>query len=165
MGSDSRSELFAARRRIGETVRWQAVTWSTQRVAWITMTAAIIAASAGLFGDGPLANAAARSPDGALSIRYESVVRRTRASRWHIHLRPGGTELRIGPLEGATLVDIAPMPVRQARTETDLLLWFAPVEMSGTVVIMTLQPTAAGTLDVRIGDGRAGIRLSILILP
>ncbi len=57
------------------------------------------------------------------------------------------------------------MPVRQARTETDLLLWFAPVEMSGTVVIMTLQPTAAGTLDVRIGDGRAGIRLSILILP
>jgi hypothetical protein len=66
--------------------------WIWQRVGWILLALLLLAGAAGVFGNGPLADA---TLDNAVaSLKYERFVRRDADTRWELTLRDvpaGGT--------------------------------------------------------------------------
>ena len=160
-------DCVLARRLVRESPRWQALTWPSQRAAWIAMGVVLIAVGAGLLGDGPVAQEKVRSADGMLSMTYDEILRRSRTTRWEIQMHGDAHSLRIDPVALASfeIQLIVPQPVRQARNETGLVLWFEPLEQSGSVVTLTLAPIVFGEVEVRLGEDAGMLRAVIRILP
>ena len=59
----------------GHNIEYQRREWVAQRIGWLAMLLAILAAFVGLLGSGPLAKTSASSGDGALSIDYYRILR------------------------------------------------------------------------------------------
>ncbi|HVL33554.1 MAG TPA: hypothetical protein VM600_08245 [Actinomycetota bacterium] len=66
--------------------------WAAQRVGWAVIGLIFVAALLGLTGDGVLARATARTPDGAMELVYERIDR---------HRSPSGFEVRVDPTAGS----------------------------------------------------------------
>jgi hypothetical protein len=62
--------------------------WRFERVGRVVLALILSAALAGAFGDGVLATAESRSADGAVTLRYERIVRRNAPSQLEIRLAP-----------------------------------------------------------------------------
>ena len=62
--------------------------WRAQRVGRIVMLAIVVAAMAGVFGDGPLSSASAHSSDGQLQVEYERIARHAASQPLRVHVGP-----------------------------------------------------------------------------
>jgi hypothetical protein len=71
--------------------------WRAQRVGWWVLIVALIAALAGLFGQGPLAHARVRSSDARLEIAYDRIARHGADLEW---------VAVVAPTSGDSIVDL-----------------------------------------------------------
>ena len=119
--------------------------WRFQRVGWGVMALLAFAALAGLFGDGPLAKAQARSP--GLQLDYDRFARHGAATKLELQVHPTQAEARVWVerrfIEGHELRRITPEPDRMTTAGDSLWLTFAAVTPSRPLTItFDLQPIA-----------------------
>jgi hypothetical protein len=60
---------------LAQDLRFERREWIVQRVAWAGMALILVAALAGVFGDGPLSRVVARSPSGRAVLHYQRFIR------------------------------------------------------------------------------------------
>ena len=65
---------------VGEDLDFQRKWWKFERVVWTFFALILVADLTGLLGRGPLANAKRQTSDGALTLKYERVLRENTAS-------------------------------------------------------------------------------------
>ena len=92
--------------------------WVIQRIAWVLMGVILLAALLGLFGDGPLSHASARSPDGRIRVAYERFLRNHAPGEFSVFVEPGAVDadgrvrvwLARDYLESVRLKEVVPAP-------------------------------------------------------
>jgi hypothetical protein len=135
--------------------------WALQRVAWGLMSAVVVAALFGLFGEGPVARAEAVSEGGSLRIRYDRIVRAQTTTTLLVSI--SGPALRADTariwLDRAFVHD---MPVQQITPDPERVsidatrLHYTFVVHPGTdsaAVNIELQPVSLGSKRAAIGLG------------
>jgi hypothetical protein len=60
--------------------------WRFERVGWGVLALILVAGSLGVFGDGVVAAASSRSPDGVIVLRYDRIIRRDAPSALELRL-------------------------------------------------------------------------------
>lgn len=74
--------------------RQQEIEWVVQRVAWVLLTALLIAVALGLFGrGGPLSKVEAMSEDGRFSVEYDRFLRHDSPDALRVTVRKAGAPL------------------------------------------------------------------------
>lgn len=124
--------------RRDDHIEFERKSWRAERVGWVVMTLVIVAALAGLFGNGPLSRANATS--GNLHVEYERFLRHQARAEVRIAARSEGNELRVwisrGYAEGMEIHQIAPEPARVEMHADRLVYVFASDEESGPREVM-----------------------------
>jgi hypothetical protein len=164
-------------RRVGDLevtqdLRFQRREWAVQRVGWMVMALLALGALLGLFGDGPLARAAADSQDGRVHVEYDRLARRSAA-----------TLLRVayaGPVRGDSMVvwmdrsyleansieQVVPEP-REVVTDGDRVIYVFAVGDGAPPARVTfeLSPLAIGGRQGRMGVDDAAVELRQFVFP
>ena len=60
--------------------------WRFERLGWAALALLLLAGLAGAFGDGVIASAAIRSPDHAVELRYEGIIRKDAPAELELRL-------------------------------------------------------------------------------
>ena len=123
--------------QVNQDLKFQSRQWTVQRVGWAVMALVVLAAVVGVFGNGPLANATARSSDGAYQVEYARFARHRAPTSIRVVLQQGavGSEARIaidrGYADGMQVEQVYPEP--------------ESVEVGGNEVVYTFKLAAEGT--------------------
>ena len=132
--------------------------WLVQRVGWSVLAAVLIAACAGLLGNGPLAHRSLISENGELTI--DRFARRDGPTTWVIKpsavgVRGSTFTLRVtsSMLQRVKIEAITPAPRAQAMTSNGVLFTFQAIA-ANTQVLFQVEPQAAGWLrgEFQLGD-------------
>jgi hypothetical protein len=129
--------------------------WRFQRIGTRALGLFVLAALAGLFGDGPVSRASATSPDRSVDVRYERFVRRGARSEIRISVSPRITLLSIDSqyLEGLTIEEVVPANAQTEHTTERLTIHLPPRRAEGlSTVVLGVKPSRAGVLHGRIGS-------------
>jgi hypothetical protein len=145
---------------IPEDIAFERRAWKVQRVGWVLMSVTLIAAVAGVFGDGPLAKAEATA-DG-VGVKYDRFVRSGGETELKLRLEPGrGDEVEgwLGReyLERFELVDVLPEPERVATDPERVRMTFrAGTPGEAVHVRIRAKPRASGRLHGEVGLEHGG---------
>jgi hypothetical protein len=157
-------------------VAFQRRVWRGQRVAWAFMALAVLAASLGVMGSGPLSRRAVTSADGAVRVEYERFVRRGARTTLRIHARPARAEtaglvlwLARPYLEEVTVEEVLPPPQRVGAGH-GRVVWSFDLSSgdSGAPLMVTIHlvPEAIGRLPAAVGLGAGpGLGFSQWVYP
>ncbi len=77
---------------VSEDLGFQRVEWRIGRVAWVLGAVLIVAAAAGLFGNGPLSHRTASTSGRALALDYQRFVRNGGTTSLVVRIAPGQSE-------------------------------------------------------------------------
>jgi hypothetical protein len=144
--------------------------WFVQRTGWTLLGVLILAACAGLFGNGPLAHQQLPIEGNVLDI--DRFARREAASEWVFRPqmstdRHDEFAVRISSqfLEHYRIVTIIPEPRQQVIDKDDVLFRFA-ADRSGSVITFNVEPLHMGwsTGEFRIGHS-SPVRVRQLVYP
>jgi hypothetical protein len=152
--------------------------WAVQRVGWVVMAAAVLAAVLGLFGGaGPLSKTSVGDPDAPLSIEeYERFSRFGMPTTLRVHLDPAresGGEVRLSVsreyLESVQIQSVTPQP-RSVAAGPDWLTYVFDVTSGPgqpTAVTFNLQPDRVGLLEgrVRLEGPRGELEFGQFVYP
>lgn len=159
-------DIGEAARLVGEDLAFQRRVWRVQRGGWVVMFAVVIAALAGAFGLGPLAEGEARSADGALSARWDRIARVGRDVRMVLRSEGGGElTLRGDLVQGLGLVSAEPTGAPRARGPGTLVLAAEAPRGEPAEVALRLRADGPGLLSATLGDGTRTLPLRVLVLP
>jgi hypothetical protein len=150
---------------IDQNLAFQRREWRVQRFGWWLLTAFVVAAALGLFGGGVLSRAEARSPDGALSIRYERFVRVGAVMRLTVEATgPDRREVVISReyFEGLRIDRITPEPASLEVGRDDVRLTFSGGAADGLTVIIDCEPLHFGRAHAAFRAGSAVARFTQL---
>jgi hypothetical protein len=158
--------------QLSEELDFQRSAWRWQRVGWAAMGALVLAAAAGLFGQGPLAHH--RVTADGLQVRYERIAREAALTTLHVEIdatavRDSGIEVSLDRryLERVQVEQVTPQP-RRVVTGADALHFFfdATRGLRPVTVRLDLKPRRAGlqTAHLRLADGTT-LDLPQLVLP
>lgn len=109
---------------IEEDLRFQIRSWRLQRAGWVLGVVLIAAAVVGLFGNGPMSTATARSADGAVEVTYDRLARHGSPTRLNVDVHPA--LVGDGPvviwlarefLDGLEIEAVIPEPARVVDSE------------------------------------------------
>ncbi len=135
---------------VGEDLEFQRKWWVVERWTWRFFALIVVLDLLGAFGRGPLANAHARTTDGALTLDYERVERFNTPSILTIHLGAntvdnGQVRLWVDDSVVKRLGNqrISPQPLSSATTDSGVLYAFAAGTHPNSVQF-ALQPAYAG---------------------
>jgi hypothetical protein len=155
---------------IREDMRFQAVTWTLERVAWVLLALVPLAALAGIFSHGPVSQKTARAADATLSLGYEHFQRMTVQTRFVIRMPSVQTDevrLRLSP-SFQRIYDIQsmqPEPARSSAGADGLELHFRPAR-SGLAVVIWATPREFGRFNFRAEtDAGEPVEIPVLIYP
>lgn len=85
------SEVSSTGREFGhaieEDLRFQIRSWRIQRAGWVLGLLLLAAALVGLFGNGPLSTATARSADGGIEVTYDRLARHGSPTQLKVDVR------------------------------------------------------------------------------
>ena len=120
-------------------------TWRFQRVGWVVMLLIVLAALAGLFGDGPLAKARVSVP--GLQLDFERFARHAATTQLRVQVHPTQSEARLwisrSFIEGHEIQGITPEPDQMTTAGDSLWLTFPVAQPSREMTItFDLQPIA-----------------------
>ena len=145
---------------VNEDLEFQRHDWVVQRVGWVVIAAAVIAALLGLFGVGLLSRAAAGNQGAPISIgEYQRMVRFGKPTTFRVHLDGAATEgkearvwLSREYLENVQLQEVTPEP-EMVEAGPDRFTYFFEVAEPGkpTAVTFNLVPDKVGPLEGRVG--------------
>ena len=163
--------LLEASRLVGEDLGFQRRVWRFQRLGWAGMAVFVLAGALGAFGDGPLADAASRSADGAVSVEWERIERAGRDSRLLIRTTaapdaPLVLRLEGGLADGVTVSSVEPEPAGASRAPGRSWLRFDPPPGGGPAEIkLRLRSAAPGVVDGVLALGDSAVPLRLYVLP
>lgn len=149
---------------IDSEIQFQQRVWAVQRIAWIVIGALVVAALAGVFGQGPFSRAVVEG--GAGRIEYERFVRLQAATRLRFVLPASDNELSLHRqyLESFRVERITPEP-REVEASADWLIYRFSGK-GGMAVTIDLMPETFGRVLGRAQDaaGRS-VEFRQLIYP
>ena len=118
--------------------------WRFERLGWTALALLLVAGLAGAFGDGVVASAAIRSPDHAVELRYERVIRKDAPAELELRLAPapGGDSIVVVSLSDDYL---AVMEVQRVMPEPVLVR-----TASGRIEHHLLRPDPSRPMVVRV---------------
>ena len=140
--------------------------WRLERIGWALATLLVLAATLGLFGDGPLARASASGADGT-SVRYERFSRTRRPVDIEA-VRPASADparLRVDEefLRAVELLALDPPPSRWRVAGEDRIYEF---EGATSTVVLHVEYRRAGRVVGSIAWGAADpVAFSTLVFP
>jgi hypothetical protein len=160
---------------IDEDVDHERREWRAERFGWVVMAGLLIAAVAGLLGDGPLSHASAGADGAPLRLDYDRVVRSEATTALTLRIAPAaiaGGQVRVW-LDRAYLARVEPGAIQPPPLAVEV----GPERMTYTFAVaadarpaeITFQHQlrSAGSLEARIGlagDGD-GLPFHQLVLP
>ncbi len=155
---------------VGEDLEFQRVWWKFERAVWIVFALLIVLDLAGLFGRGPIADAALANP--AMTIHYERIERSGTPSMLHIDFAPSA--IHQGKLQlfvSESVVNklgaqrIIPSPESSAVGNGGITYTF-PATMAPAAVAFALQPDRPGVahFDLQV-PGAPPAQSTVYIVP
>jgi hypothetical protein len=158
----------------GQDLDFQRREWAAQRVGWIVLALLIVAALAGLLGDGPLSRTQAASHDGALRLQFDRFARVGATTMLRLRFRPahnGDGNHRIwlqgGYQEATRIREVSPTPDHVEDDRGRVVYVFRAFQPErSTEVAFYVQPRNPGLQSGRIGvvDG-ASVAFRQFIYP
>jgi hypothetical protein len=156
---------------VGEDLQFQRQGWRFERVVWVIFTVLIVLDLAGVFGRGPLANAAARSADDAFDVSYERIERSGTPSimtvKIHSAADDGHVELFMSDsaLSDLGLQRVIPAPERTTLGAGGLTYTF-PTGALPAVVRFEFEPVGMGIYHLQVGvPRRVPVYLAVAVVP
>jgi len=158
---------------VGEDLRFQQAWWRFERSVWIFFVLLLALDLAGVFGRGPVANAEARSADGAVDLRYERIERSGTPSVMTVSLAANAvqspdtaelfvSESIVGALGARRII---PQPAATRVTANGLTYRF-PIGGAPARVRIELEPSTPGVFAFELGvPGRPPLRARVLVVP
>jgi hypothetical protein len=146
--------------QLAQDPEFQRREWRLQRIGWWALALFVVAAAAGLFGDGPLSRAHAATSDARLTIDYERFLRAGAAMRLMIVVQPSTpapitVRLPRAYLDGLRLARITPEPAAITLLNDVAELVFANASGERLTIVVDAEPVGRGRLRGRI-DTDAG---------
>lgn len=159
--------------QVNQDLEFQARQWKVQRAGWAAMALVVLAAAVGVFGNGPVADATARSSDGAYEVRYPRLARHRAPSTIRVTIRQGAVqgEARIAVersyADGMQIEEVYPEPESVEAGADEFVYTFAAAAEGGamTVVFAVLYEDIGrngGTITL---EGHPPVRLSQFVYP
>lgn len=156
---------------IGEDIHQQQQVWLIERICWIVMALAMLAALAGLLGHGSFSAREAGSAANGFVVDYQRFERHRAQSSFRIQLAKAAIQmplvrLRLGQdfLRNSDILRIEPAPVRALLGDTFNIYEFDALA-AGTIVIHFV-PTGPGSVEVEIGlDDHATLGIVQFVYP
>lgn len=154
-------------------VDFQRQEWRFQRVGWLLLTAALVAALAGLLGPGPLSETTTLSSDETVEVEYDRFIRHLGDTTMTVTLGPdtvenGKAQLYISRdlLEGWRLSNVSPTPSTESSSAEWLIYEFDVLGNSPPRVKLVYKGDGLGVHDgvIRAGNG-APAEIQQLIYP
>jgi hypothetical protein len=145
--------------QIDQDVEFQRREWRMERMGWVALAGFVIAAAAGVFGDGPLSRASASDDSGQLVIRYERFLRASASSELHLQVvasTANNGELTIWAdpsyLRHIEVLSVVPEPKRVEQLGPHIAYVFAITAAAESAEIaFRYKPTRAGRLHGSFG--------------
>lgn len=146
---------------IDEDLALQRVQWRVERIGWVLLAAAVVAALLGLFGPGPISLTAQSSAD--VEVRYNRFARLGSPLTLDITLRPepGATEVEVALsrdyLEQVQVEGVTPEPDSVRSQALDLVYVFGvgpgaeEVDLTFDFTVATIGP-AVGSIGPPDGE-------------
>jgi hypothetical protein len=147
--------------------------WRAEHVGWVVILLILVAAVAGLFGDGPLSRAEAASADGALHARYDRMERHGAPASITVEVRraamPGERfRLAVGQrfLGTVSLDGIDPAPARAFGDTSWAVYEFERPPRDDARIVFRFEPRELWTTDVAFAlESRAPLRFRQFVFP
>lgn len=157
---------------IDQDLEFQRRDWTFERIGWIGILVLVVAALAGLFGQGPLSDTQRVTPDNSLRVEYDRFERRGAESKLTIFVRrdsAAGSAVSLwindAFLKGIRLEQIDPQPVRQVSVG-DRTLFDIAVAGDSARLTFAFRPTEIGSRRLELGImGREPLSLSQFVYP
>ncbi len=158
---------------LGQDLTFQRRSWRVQRVGWALWLLVLIAAAAGLLGEGPLSDATIGAR-GLFQVQYERLVRHGAPVLLELHLEPGavqGDEARVwidkAYLQGMQIQTMYPEPESvEARADgmTYVFKLDEPGEPASIIFNVTYDSIGLQHGQVALNDG-APVSFSQFVYP
>lgn len=144
---------------IAQDLDYQRRSWVVQRVGWVVMALATLAALLGLFGGGPLSRATVGEQNEPLSVEYDRFGRLQSQTTLRVNLGPdAGRERKVSVwlnreyLEGFQIQQVTPQPERvEAGSERLTYVFQLSKSNQPTAVTFYLQPEHIGSVPGQVG--------------
>jgi hypothetical protein len=155
---------------VREDMRFQSMTWTLERVAWVLLALVPLAALTGLFSHGPLSWQTAQAPNSVFSVDYERFQRITVQARFVVRMPSAEADevgLRLSPdfQRIYEIQSMQPEPARSSGGADGLHLFFRPAEGELAVVIWAT-PRDFGSFTIRADtDLSEAVEIPVLIYP
>jgi hypothetical protein len=158
---------------VAQDLRFQRRAWTFQRIGWAVMAALLLVGAAGLFGEGPLANATAVSRDGAYRVEYARFARHQAPEVIRIALTAGaaGEEARISVdrdyADGMQIEEVYPEPESVEAGPAEITYTFALSQegTAATIVFSVLYDDIGRNGGEFTLEGHPPVKLSQFIYP
>ena len=149
---------------VGQDLAFERLSWAVQRAAWVIAVLVLVAALAGVFGHGPLSNAAATSADGSLRVEYQRVLRNQAPSELRVRVTPGAEGRAVvwlaqDYLRKVRLRQVTPEPERaEVRSDRTVYTFHAAAGAGGgeVEVVFHFDVQAMGRQRLEMGRGDGG---------
>lgn len=156
---------------IREDVRVQRRVWALERIGWYVLLAVVIAALAGVFGNGPVSHRTVTSTDGRVEVEYARFSRNGAAE--HVDIRVKGAPdaqvklLLDGPMfRDLTVESMQPQPMASVSQGRALLLHLKTDADGVARLYLSLRNDSVGSIvgKARAGSGSA-VRFATFVYP
>ena len=148
--------------------------WLIERIGWGVMAALVVAALLGLFGDGPIGETTAGTPD-ALRVDYNRLQRAAAPTEYRFAVHPalardGRLRLRVEDrlLEEAHLRAIVPEPESATAGPgyTEFAFAVDPGSDTPVRIVFDLEPTTFGRVTGRVAaEGAPPVVIDQFVFP
>ena len=157
---------------VREDVAFERRLWRVQRVGWVVITLVLVAALAGLFGNGPLSHASASA--GNLQVRYDRFVHADAPATLNIDVTNLASNVARLTIDRSLLepMDVQRMQPRPSRTRAagNAVVFEFDVSDARTLhVLIDASPQspalASGSISVLESGAASTVRIQQLIYP
>lgn len=157
---------------VGEDIEFQRKWWRFEKIIWAILLAIVLFDVLGGFGRGWLANACKSTPDGALTLNYERVMRASTPSV--LTMQFGDTAIHNGRIilfisdsvvKRLGAQRVSPQPAVSSVGEGGITYVF-PASQSPATLQIQLEPSFPGPQKFRIqAEGSAAINGQVFVMP
>lgn len=154
---------------VREDHAFQMRTWLAERIGWAAMGLIVVAGLFGAFANGPLSWTEAS--DGALSVRYERVLREEGGGELEVRIAASGgapaeVALSADFLATHRVMGVEPRPIRsEGRSDGSVAYRFEPSD-GGVVATFDTRPRGIGPSATRItGPDGSSLEIRQFTLP